>query len=311
MRERSYFLFLMSEAICGMLLFCTMLLLLHHVSSFAPCPPFYTPVSPVPCKSSPARCALRPPQAMRKEGGRLRRTVSRLPSPVPRPLVLRSCTVLMGAPKGYVLVCRADYLLHLLSLRRCYSGVAFACSHFLYTRIPRPVQEHHERSLSSGCLSPKMETAAHMGALHVSLSFYIGWGRAGRACPVGSFAKQITFVRCLLVFRAGILLFAAVFLWGKLCARTILMVLLGGVYWPIGQAYPLHLFFLRRCYSGVAFACSHFLYIRIPRPVQEHHERSLSSGCLSPKMETAAHMGALHVSLSLVSCSLSIPVKAA
>ena len=25
-------------------------------------------------------------------------------------------------------------------------------------------------------------------------SFYIGWGRAGRACPVGSFAKQISSV---------------------------------------------------------------------------------------------------------------------
>ena len=44
----------------------------------------------------------------------------------------------------------------------------------------------------------------------------------------------------------------------RLCTRTILMGSHGGVYWPIGQAYLLHLFFLRRCYSGVTFSYSHF-----------------------------------------------------
>lgn len=44
----------------------------------------------------------------------------------------------------------------------------------------------------------------------------------------------------------------------KLCARTIFIEPLWGVYWPIGQAYLLHLFFLRRCYSGDALSYSHF-----------------------------------------------------
>ena len=105
----------------------------------------------------------------------------------------------------------------------------FSCFFILYTRIPRPVQEQSRPvciatpasnvqggrglrrtklcfPLLLSLLQNRRTTTSDFVVFVVfvgiriwytfvfRLSFYIGWGRAGRACPVGSFAKQITFV---------------------------------------------------------------------------------------------------------------------
>ena len=109
----------------------------------------------------------------------------------------------------------------------CFRGLF--CFFFLYTRFPRPVQERPRPvciatpasnaqggrglrrtkpcfPLLLSLLQNRRTTTSDFVVFVVFVgipkwytfflrpSFYIGWGRAGRACPVGSFAQQISFV---------------------------------------------------------------------------------------------------------------------